>query len=438
MNFFDLIKGVYRRLFPVKDIKTALGIESAVTEEMRRRIILWGQCYAGRAPWLGKDDVSLRLEQSITREFSTIVLNEMSTSISNPKLEEIFNKATRNLGMNLQRALGVGGMCIKPLGGDKVQYVTADEFVPVEFNTEGRMIKVVFPDFKKLGNKYYTRLEYHDADPVKGLTIINKAFVSASADILGRPVELSAVEEWAKLPEIISYPLMLRPPFGYYRNPLDNVIDDSFCGVSIFNSALGLIRKADTQFGRLDYEFESARRKIHADLSLIKKTDSGIELDDIYVDVNGDSDDFYKEFSPSLRQDGFIAGLEEYKRNIEFEVGLSYGDISNPQTIAKTATEIKSAKDRKFNTVKAIQDNLRDCLDDLVFALAFYNSLTLSGYKFNCDFKDSILADEGVEREEDRKDLANGTLRPEEYRAKWRNESLAAAKNNLPKAAEVD
>ena len=63
----------------------------------------------------------------------------------------------------------------------------------------------------------------------------------------------------------------------------------------------------------------------------------------------GTSGDFYHEFSPQLRQADFIAGLEEYKREIEFAVGLSYGDISNPQTVDKTATEVKSSKQRKFD-----------------------------------------------------------------------------------------
>ena len=73
-----------------------------------------------------------------------------------------------------------------------------------------------------------------------------------------------------------------------------------------------------------------------------------------------------------------------------------------------------------------------------MFAFAFYNSLTKSGYEFACDFKDSILNDEASEREEDRKDLANGTLRPEEYRSRWRNETIDEAKKNLPELSEVE
>jgi hypothetical protein len=134
----------------------------------------------------------------------------------------------------------------------------------------------------------------------------------------------------------------------------------------------------------------------------------------------------------------YIAGLEEIRRGIEFAVGLAYGDLSNPQYVEKTATEVNVAKIRKRNTVDKIQEQLKLCLEDFVFAVAFYNRLTKSGYEFTCDFKDSILNDEASEREEDRKDLANGTLKPEEYRAKYRGETIEEARKNLPDAAEVD
>ena len=63
--------------------------------------------------------------------------------------------------------------------------------------------------------------------------------------------------------------------------------------------------------------------------------------------------------------------------------------------------------------------------------------MTKSGYKFNCDFKDSILTDEREERKQDQQDLANGTLRPDEYRSKWRGEDIETARENLPQTAQV-
>ena len=133
-----------------------------------------------------------------------------------------------------------------------------------------------------------------------------------------------------------------------------------------------------------------------------------------------------------LREQSLINGLNAYLRRIEFNVCLSYGDLSDVNDVDKTATEAKIAKKRKYNMVKAIQSNLKDCLEDLAYALAFYNALTQSGYEFLCNFKDSILVDEETERQQDRQDLAAGIMRPEEYRAKWYGETLEEAAKNLP------
>ena len=137
-----------------------------------------------------------------------------------------------------------------------------------------------------------------------------------------------------------------------------------------------------------------------------------------YYDVDLGDEELFKDFSPAFRQSDITDGLNTYLRMIEFAVGLAYGDLSNPETVAKTATEIKSAKDRKYNTVSAIQKQLRYCLDDLVYALAFYNSLTTSGYSFVCDFKDSILTDEETERKQDIQDLNLGIMKPERISGK--------------------
>ena len=439
MSFKSFLKGVFRRLFPIKDIKSALNIKVALSQEMLCKIEHWQKCYSGNAPWVSeKDDInSLRLEQSITREFANIVLNEMTANVTNSKLDKIYKSSVRNLNMNLQEGLATGAMVIKPLGEDKVQYVSANAFIPIEFDSRGRLLKVVFPEFKKIGDNYYTRLEYHDLDPINGLTITNKAYISSSVDALGREILLTDVEEWQNLMPNVRYPLMKHPAFGYYRNPIKNNIDGSHCGVSIFDSALDTIRKADVQFGRLDWEFESAERRIDVDITALKTENNRLKVKDkIFRGV--DIEEHFKEFSPAIRDENFINGLNEYKREIEFQVGLAYGDISDPDMVSKTATEVITAKTRKYNSVTAVQENLKDCLEDLVYALAFYNSMVTSNYKFVCDFKDSILTDEETERKQDIQDLSLGIIRPEEYRAKWYGEDLETAKSNLPQTAEVE
>ena len=441
MNVLDMITKAVRRLFGKNDIKKFYDTEPAAGALMAASIDRWYQMYAGAAPWLTKDTVSLRLEQGIVRELANITLSEMTVSAGNGKLDTLLTAALRDLNLGLQAGLATGAMVIKPLGTDGVQCIPQNSFIPLKYNASGRLTDVIFPEINKVReNEYLIRMERHTLD-ARGLTISNRAFRSRTPDTLDREIALGSVPEWADIAEAVTYPGVTRPAFGYYVNPISNTIDGSAAGVSVFASAEELIRRTDTQSARLDWEYDSAERAIHADTAALKLTENGVELPKkrLYrgLDLMQTNGELFKEFSPALRDGGYLNGLNEYKRAVEFVVGLAYGDISDPQSIDKTATEIRAAKSRKYNTVSAIQENLRRCLDDLLYALAFWNGMTSARYELSCTFKDSILADEQSERDEDRKDLAAGILRPEEYRAKWYGESVETALANLPDTAQV-
>lgn len=439
-----------KKMFPAKTLKQVIGHEVAISQQMIERIELWGAMYRGQAPWVDDQVDSLQIEQGICREFSNVCLNEMESSISNEKLDKLYQKAIRELNENLQAGIGLGSFCIKPLGGSSVEYVTADRFVPIAFDARGRLTSVVFIQVKRISeDSFYLRFEFHEWNQDQTLRIQNKAYHTSNVSSIGSPVELSVVEEWAALPEDIMYQGVERPDFGYYRNPIKNEVDGSPCGISIYDSAINMIRKTDIQFSRLDWEFESGERAVHVDVTALQPAPT---LDGkgktkyvmpklnkrLYRGLNlskSNGEELYQEYSPEFRDGSIINGLNAYLRRIEFSVSLSYGDLSDVNDVDKTATEAKIAKKRKYNMVKAIQSNLKDCLEDLVYALAFYNGMTRSGYEFLCTFKDSILVDEETEREQDRQDVAMGVMRLEEYRAKWYGETLEEAEKNLPEPA---
>lgn len=447
----NFVRGLIKRMFPVETLQTVIGNKFALTDTMIKKIELWAAMNQGNAPWVDDYVKSLRLEQGICREFSNVCLNEMETSVSNEKLNQIYQDAIKDLNENLQSGLALGSFVIKPLGQNKVEYITADKFIPIEFDSRGRLINVVFIEVKReKEDSYYIRFEQHKLDD-KGLTITNRAFHSTDISTIGRQIPLSSVDEWAKLPEQITYSGVIKPDFGYYRNPIKNDIDGSFCGVSIYDSAIDDIKRADVQAARLDWEFESGERAIHVDIAALqaqpitgndgkqkyvmprlnKRLYRGLNL------MSGPNEELYKEYSPDFRDQSIINGLNTILRRIEFNVSLSYGDLSDVSYVEKTATESKIAKKRKYNMVTAIQKNLKDCLEDLVYALAFYNAMTKTGYEFICNFKDSILVDEEIERQQDRQDVAMGVMRLEEYRAKWYGETIEQAQANLPQQADV-
>lgn len=439
----SFVRGVMRRMFPAKNIKEALNLDTCVSDEMMERMNLWAAMYRGCAPWCREEVVSLRKEKGICQEFSNVVLNEMESKVSVESLNKIYREAIRDLNENLQSGLALGSFVIKPLGGNKVEYITADRFIPIEFDDRGRLVNVVFVQVKKLADDdFYHRFEQHDFNADAGtLTITNAAFRSDSAEAIGRRISLKDVDEWKSLPESVTYAGLERPDFGYYRNPIKNEIDGSACGVSIYDCAVEQIRKVDIQDARLDWEFESGERAINVDVAaLAPKRDpvTGKILQEVprlgkrlYKGLNLTADELYKEWSPEFRDTNIINGMNAYLRQVEFNVCLSYGDLSDVSEVEKTAAEVRVSKKRKYNMVSAIQENLKECLEDLVYALAFYNSMLRSGYEFLCTFNDSILVDEETERQQDRQDVSMGAMTLIEYRAKWYGETEEEAAQHI-------
>ena len=425
-TFLDFIKRVVNMLFKNDDIKRITGYDTVMSVAMADKIQYWLNMYRGEAEWIDDYVKSLRLEQGICREFSDCALSEIETSVSNDKLNAIYQKCLVMLNENLQSGLALGSFCLKPLGEDKAEFVTADKFVPISFTADGKLESVVFISTKQIKtDSIYRRFELHELTP-QGLHISNRAYHSKAETDIGRECTLEEVPEWAGLTPDVLF-LTDRMDFGYYRNPLKNEIDGTFCGVSIYDSAIDLIKKADVQFGRLEWEFESGERAINVDITAINTDNKADKLDKrLYRGL--DSRDLFQEFSPEFREQNIINGLDQIKRAIEFNVGLAYGDLSDVQTVEKTATEIKHAKQRKYNRINAIETNLKSCLDDFVYGLAFYNKLSNSGYEFVCNFKDSILTDEETERKQDLQDVSIGALPLWKYIMKWQGLTEEEAK----------
>lgn len=446
---FDRLKRLWKgivSMFSYTTFKNILGKDVALTQAMIDAINDWKNMLSGKADWCESYVESLRLEEGICREFADAALVEMEMQIlNNEQLDKTLKKAAVDLNKKMQNGLALGSLVLRPLGPDKFEYITADKMIPISFDDDGKPNDIAFLSVKRVGeNNYYFRLERHYFTN-GNLTIENNCYHSQSRSDIGQRCELENVPEWANIqPGPIIYPGMTQMDFGYYQNPVENKIDESGCGVSIYESAIGLIRKADRQAARLDWEYESGERAIHVDERALKHSKGktylpklsnrlyrGLNLDD------GKDKELFKEYSPQMRDEAYKRGLEECKREIEFNVGFAYGDLSDVQNVEKTATEVLTSKTRKYNRVTAIQNNLEKCLQDFVQALAFYNGCYMSGIEFACKFKDSILTDEESERQQDRQDVSMGAMSLLEYRMKWYNEDEETARAKLPEQNQV-
>ena len=121
-------------------------------------------------------------------------------------------------------------------------------------------------------------------------------------------------------------------------------------------------------------------------------------------------------------------------------VGLARGTLSQVESEARTATEIKLLKQRTYITVSAIQNALEQCLLDVVYAMnmfaEIYNLSPKGDYDTSIDWKDSILTDTDTELEQ-KLNLQNaGILSKAEVRAWYTGESVEAAQLEIDKMQE--
>lgn len=256
----------FMRMFGYTTLKQIVGKDITLSDNMINAINQWKQMLNGQADWITDSIVSLGIEEGICREFADCVLVEMETNLSNERLDKIYQKNISSLNENLQEGLALGSFVLKPLGEATAEFISADKIIPISFGDDGKPNDIAFLTVKKVGDtNYFTRFERHYF--INGnLTIENKCFHSQTASDIGLPCSLEAVEEWLNInPGPVTYPGMNRMDFGYYRNPIKNKVDGSACGVSVYDSATDLIKKADIQGARLDWEYESGERAIHVD-----------------------------------------------------------------------------------------------------------------------------------------------------------------------------
>ena len=386
-------------------VEEALKVKTAVSDEMDKAMDLWLKIYTNNAPWISKEVPSLQLGASIAEEFARLITLEMKSEVTGSKRAEFINEEYQKVLEDLKSELGlfnaVGGGFFKPfVKGDKfyIDYIPQTDCKPLKFDSAGNITSIVFSSQIVKGEKRYTRLETHTLNGTDYI-VENKVYVSEIYNTsLGRQTSLKEISEWSDLEEKTIIQNIKMPLFAYYKVPLSNNIDPKSClGPSVYHKAVDSIRKADIQASRLDYEYESAERSIYADVNALKNENGTAKRNKVVKTLDTGEDQFYKEFSPSLRDEGFIRGQNKNKQEIEFQCNLAYGTISDPSLVEKTTVEINSSKQRSYSSVSQMQHSLERALKHLVYILDVYCDLyelcPAGEYEVSAEWDDSIIVD---------------------------------------------
>lgn len=447
-----IVNTVKRFFFPQAVAEREFGVSPAVSLTMEQHISLWYAMMVNTPPWQNCDVKAVGLPAAICREVARPTLVEFTANITGSKradyLNENFQTAKEAFSRALELGLALGGVALKPyIYGDKmlVDVTGAAGFQPTKFDPSGRCIGGVFKDKPvKVNGAYYVRLESHELNGTT-YTIKNKAYYSDSSGSVGADAQLTTIPEWADIEPEVTIENVDGPLFAYFKPPIANTADsNSMCGMSIYGDAatVELIKQADEQWERLRWEYKSSERKV-----LMDGTSSTADMFNkrlFEVGPFSPNGDFFQHIEPQIRDDAIYRGFQNTLRRVEFNIGLSYGDISDPQTIEKTATEIRSGKQRKYVLISSIQTALEHTFDALIYAMdayaSLYNLAPAGDYEAVYDWGDSILDDQETKDKEFARDMqlvSADIMNAWELRAKYFNEDEAIAKAALPKVQDM-
>lgn len=424
-------------------------IDYVMSGKMAALIELWSRMYEENAPWINKDIQSAGIPASIAAETARLTTIELKSNVEGSVradyINTVYKKVIGKLRIQTEYAFAKGGIVFKPYvtkTGIAIQYIQADGFFPLEYDSE-KISRCAFIDQFRRNDEIYTRIEIHTLKE-DILSIRNRAFVSRTDGILGSEISVETVTKWSELVPEIKFSGVKKLPFGYFAVPIGNDKDSaSMLGVSTYSRATERIMDADRRYSQINWEYSSKETAIHIAQSLLKynkDTDSfeypgGKERLYRSVEYNSGVVDkpLLDAFSPEIRDESFYNGWNHQLRLIEFQCNLAYGTLSDPNNTDKTAEEIKASKQRSYSYVSDCQVALQTALEDLVDAINFwcdiYNLCPSGPYEISCVWDDSIVVDAEKERENDRKDVAMGVMPAWEYRMKWYGEDEATAKS---------
>lgn len=447
-NLFSFGK-MNKEVTPAGTIEKEFGAHPVASRRMEDNINLWWDLYTNHPPWESSCVRPLGLPSAIGRELSHHALTEFNVSVSGSARADYINQQMQaivsKMGNHLELGLCLGGVALKPYvsGGRILVDAFTTRFTPTRFNGEGEVIGGVFKsDPVRQGKEWYVKLEYHDflqqEDGTSRYIVENKAFRSGQDGNIGAQVPLNAVPEWAWLSNREEIEYLEGPLFAYFKPPSSNDVDPSSrLGVSVYaGPTVDLIQQADEQWYQLRREYRTGKRRIILNGDVINASQAD---DDVFEHGSFNDPNFFQFINPEMRDEPLYRGFQQILQRIEYNVGLAFGTISDPQSVEKTATEILAAKQRQFVTEKAIQSAFQLALDDLIYAMNALCDLArlapAGTYSVDYNWGDGVLDDPETKRQ----DMALGlsllsaaVMGPLEYRMRYFGEDEETAHRMLP------
>ena len=309
-------------------------------------------------------------------EISRLVLSELGIEISGPAPSD----AVRVLRGSIETACRLGEVALKPFRrspyGTGIEAVGPDRFRVLAKSPSGTPLLTEFVSGAVRNGRFYLRRELHELGNDGTYTVTN--FVT-SEDLATGKTEcalLRDVPEWSKMsPKTV---------IKNVRAPLFSVFTAAEDGAPLFHRGAKLIAEIEKQFDRLMWEYEGGELAIDASVDAFRVgRDGKPELPQgkerlwrtNMLDTCSSQSDLLRIYNPELRDASYIRGLDRLLIHYEDAVGLARGTFSDPAAVPRSATEVRSTRQKTFSLADRVRQGFFSALDGLRYALDVFGAL---------------------------------------------------------------
>lgn len=454
---FEKIKGFFMNIlnaFHGYTVEEVTGIKTNITNEMYRAINLWADMASGHAPWSEKSPSCGILDQ-IAGRLHMMVSREIGLEVNNPAIEKAMYHLNDNVDKIVDYITLFGGCVARPVfSNGKLQYqlIPLGNYLPTRYDFDGTLTGALILKQIINGQHKFLLTEEHlyenENHSVK-CTLYNNDEQTL------RKVSLASCPQTENLTEEYTWHNVKQPMIIEFRSHCVNKIDGSNVPVALIGAegVPYLVKCADEQFERMNWEQKSGERKMWADRDLFVKREKkgnkvvgsyitgNEDLNRLIMQVEGDGSLDYakvKEVSPTLRTAEQNAMFQQILRRIELTMNIGKGTISDAESVQQTATQYNGGRQELYAIVDKIEDEIevkyQTCADVFAYMAAAYGLGSADStivIKWNDDAtRKDITAAKQIELQE----IASGVRAPWEYRRDFMGEDEETAKVNVPQA----
>ena len=447
---FEKIRGFFMnmlQIFHTPEYKDITGINTNISVQMYKAIELWEKMMSGHAPWNDIAPPCGVLEQ-ISGRLSMLVSREIGLEVENKAILGAMNHINKNVDKIVDYITLLGSCIIRPIfSNEKLQYeiIPLGNYLPISYDFDGTLNGALILKEIIIGSKKWLLTEEH---AYSRTTHSVKCRLYRNDGAL-KETSLTNCPATAELTPEYTWYSVRQPMIIEFRNHSINKIDGSNIPVAIISGAEELIKNADEQFERMNWEQKGGELRVWADRDMFMKRQKrngetvGVkmspELNRLVVQIEGDGSADGKriiEHAPQLRTAQQNEMLQQIFRRIELTCNLGKGTISDMESVQQTATQYSGGRQELYAIVDKIEDEIetkyQHCADVLAHMAQAYN-LGANNSKIKVTWNDDqTRKDVTAAKTMALNEVSAGVRNKWEYRRDFYGEDEMQAKANTP------